>query len=198
MKMFIRQLFGGTALIAVSLLVGVIYNSFSSNKIQLFPQIQNAGAMNAGLQGTTSSPMPGDSALSSPEPDSFAVRPADRAGLQGIIPLDKARALFDAKKAVFMDARDAKAFAEGRIPGAMNVPYDKLPDYYETVTATVPQDTLIVCYCWGPTCDFSDNLASELVIIGYTNVVIFRGGWEEWQKAGYPAEGLPAQQPQQQ
>lgn len=191
---FARQLFGGAVLIAVSLLVGIVYNTFSNNRIQLFPRVQNAAAVKAVSPGAQTITLVGDSLSEEAEPESLAERSAGKAELQGLIPLEKARALFDVKRAVFMDARDEKAFAEGHIPGAMNVPYDKLVDYYETITASVAQDTLIICYCWGPTCDFSDNLASELVLMGFTNVVIFRGGWEEWVKAGYPADGLPAEQ----
>jgi rhodanese-related sulfurtransferase len=192
--MFARQLFGGAVLIAASLLVGIVFNAFSANKIQLFPQIQNAGAVKTLPPETQTAPADEDSAIASPESDTLPAAGGSKAQIQGFIPLEKAWALFDAKKALFMDARDAKAFSEGHIPGAMNVPYDKLTDYYETITSTVIPDTLIVCYCWGPTCDFSDNLASELALMGFTNVVIFRGGWEEWEKAGYPTEGLPAEQ----
>jgi len=28
-----------------------------------------------------------------------------------------------------------------------------------------------------------------MVFMGYTNIVIFRGGWDEWKAAGYPGEG---------
>jgi rhodanese-related sulfurtransferase len=64
-----------------------------------------------------------------------------------------------------------------------------LHEYYAELTATVPPDAKVVCYCWSPTCDFSDQLATELKIMGYTDVVVFTGGWEAWQDAGHPVEG---------
>lgn len=186
-----KQLCGGAALIVVSLLVGIAYNTFINNKVDLFPKIQNAGTVNAALSDTAAAP-----ADKNAPP---AVTPADDnpplatlpAGVQGFVPLEKAKALFDGKTAIFFDARAEEAFDEGHIPGAMNVPYDKLVDYYELLTATVATDQLVVVYCWSNTCDFSDSLASELVLMGYTNIVIFRGGWEEWQAAGFPTEPPP-------
>jgi rhodanese-related sulfurtransferase len=192
LKHFIGQLCGGAALIVVSLLIGIAYNTFISNKVQLLPAIGQAETVNAALSDTAATP---DNNATTPAvaatPDT-QVAPVLPKGVQAFVPLEKAKALFDGKTALFIDARGEDAFEEGHIPGAMNVPYDQLVDYYESLTASVATDRLIVVYCWSKTCDFSDSLASELVLMGYTNIVIFRGGWEEWQAAGFPTEP-PAQ-----
>jgi rhodanese-related sulfurtransferase len=188
LKYFIKQLCGVAALIVVSLLIGIAYNTYISNKVQLFPKIRQAGTVNAALSDTASAPVEKSATPSVTPKAGTKPETALPKGVQGFVPLEKAKALFDGKVAVFLDARGEEAFAEGHIPGAMNVPYDQLVDYYEVLTATVATDQLVVVYCWSLTCDFSDSLASELALMGYTNIVIFRGGWEEWQAAGYPTD----------
>ncbi|MFW6122822.1 MAG: rhodanese-like domain-containing protein [Thermodesulfobacteriota bacterium] len=31
-------------------------------------------------------------------------------------------------------------------------------------------------------------MAQELMDMGFPQVVVIKGGWEEWEKAGYPTE----------
>ena len=64
-------------------------------------------------------------------------------------------------------------------------------DYYDQLKSTIPLDALIVCYCESVTCDNSENLVRELGLMGYTNVLVYRGGWEEWVAAGNPVDGTP-------
>jgi rhodanese-related sulfurtransferase len=188
LKRFMKHLCGGAALIVVSLLIGIAYNTFIDNKLQLFPKIHRQGTVNAALSDTTSPPAVADTSRIAEKKASVPAVETVPEGIQGIIPLEKARALYDGRVAVFIDARGVEAFDEGHIAGAMNVPYDQLVEFYEMLTATVALDQLVVVYCWSPTCDFADSLASELVLMGYTSIVIFRGGWEEWQAAGHPTE----------
>jgi rhodanese-related sulfurtransferase len=46
----------------------------------------------------------------------------------------------------------------------------------------------MVIYCSGGSCEDSGLLAETLKKLGYTNVGIFRGGWDEWTHAGLPEE----------
>lgn len=183
------HLAGGAALILASLLIGILYNTLIGNKIQLVPTIATHGTVNAAGSDTSVAPAMGDSLTAAESTTAKPAAPPVPEGVQGFIPLDKAKALYDGKVATFIDARSVESYGEGHIPGAINIPYDQLVDYYETLTSTVPLDQLVVVYCWSPTCDFSDTLASEMVYMGYTTIVIFRGGWDEWHEAGFPAEG---------
>ena len=50
-----------------------------------------------------------------------------------------------AKKAVIVvDVRDKVAFANGHIPGAINILFDDIPNHIETLTK---QKRLVVTYC---------------------------------------------------
>ena len=52
------------------------------------------------------------------------------------------------------------------------------------MTSSVAQIPL----CAGPECEDSELLARELYTMGYTNLLVFRGGYEAWTEAGLPVE----------
>jgi len=180
------QLVGGVILIIAASAVGVVQNQFRDRPLKL---IQNTKAVSTVQHGETR-----------PEPAS-AIEQKGASGEEtsaepplpeGAVSTEQVRALFDQENAYIIDARDPAAFAEGHIPGSINIPYDRLPDYLETLELEVPMDGQVVCYCWSPTCDFSDQLATELKILGYENIRVYTGGWEHWTEAGLPTEGTGA------
>jgi rhodanese-related sulfurtransferase len=157
--------------------IGIAQNAVSSNPIKL---IQD------GAPVSTAQKHGGDAATAD---SAGAGSGAAQALPEGSISLSEMKTLFDGGNAFILDARPPDGFAEGHIPGAINIPYDKLPDYVDKLNDEVPQELTVVCYCWGPECDFSDQLATELKFMGYQDVIVFTGGWEEWTAAGYPTEG---------
>jgi rhodanese-related sulfurtransferase len=203
MQSFARNILHGALLMAIALGIGLVHNSLRAHKIKLIPGIASRALpaeASRGPEDAASTQATGKTAAES-EPESHTEGLAaagndeelpsgeESHGLpEGAITLRKAKDLFDSQEALFIDARSERAYSEGHIPDAINVPYDKLADYYDTLTANASQDQLIVCYCWSPTCDFSDNLARELLLMGYEKVLVFKGGWEEWQDHGYPVE----------
>ncbi len=48
------------------------------------------------------------------------------------------------------------------------------------------KDEPIVTYCGGVNCPSSKQAAEKLASLGYTNVLAFEGGLQEWTEAGYP------------
>jgi rhodanese-related sulfurtransferase len=54
--------------------------------------------------------------------------------------------------------------------------------------ADVPRDRRVIVYCALPGCTYSDDVAGKLLGLGYTDVVIFRGGWDAWTRER-PATG---------
>lgn len=180
MKHLLKNLAGGAAIIAAAALIGVAHNAVRGQSIPLIQKVQTVQTARHGTGG---------------EDGNGATAPAEAAGVpEGALTIDQFKALLDGGEAYIIDARGVEAFEQGHIPGAVNVPYDRLPEFYEDLVATVPTDAKVVCYCWSPTCDFSDQLATELKIMGYTDVAVFTGGWEEWQEAGNPVEGAEAKE----
>ena len=60
------------------------------------------------------------------------------------ISIDEVKALMAKKQVVLIDVRDPQSFAEGHIPGAINVPFDHLPNH---VDAWKKDKRLLVTYC---------------------------------------------------
>jgi rhodanese-related sulfurtransferase len=54
------------------------------------------------------------------------------------------------------------------------------------VTAELPNDTVIITYCDGESCNLSKDLALFLENLGFTNVRILVNGWTVWHDAGFP------------
>lgn len=103
--------------------------------------------------------------------------------------LDLAQALelFEQGEAVFVDARMPDEFAAGHIPGAMNLPYDELESHLDVLNY-LPDGGLVITYCDGSECELSLELADELTAMGFGQVRVFFGGWEQWFEAGHPTE----------
>ncbi|MFO0961998.1 MAG: rhodanese-like domain-containing protein [Phycisphaerales bacterium] len=92
------------------------------------------------------------------------------------------RFLEKAPKGVYVDPRSAKQYAEGHIPGAINVP---LADLRETARERLAGYNLFVVY----DTDYGDVVAKaaskSLMELGYKDVFTLRGGLKAWQKEGY-------------
>jgi rhodanese-related sulfurtransferase len=60
------------------------------------------------------------------------------------ISIDEVKALMAKKQVVLIDVRDPMSFAEGHIPGAINVPFDHIPNHVEQWKK---EKRLLVTYC---------------------------------------------------
>jgi rhodanese-related sulfurtransferase len=60
------------------------------------------------------------------------------------ISIDDVKALMAKKQVVLIDVRDPMSFAEGHIPGAINVPFDHIPNH---VDQWKKEKRLLVTYC---------------------------------------------------
>jgi rhodanese-related sulfurtransferase len=60
------------------------------------------------------------------------------------ISIDDVKALMAKKQVVLIDVRDPQSFAEGHMPGAINVPFDHIPNH---VDAWKNEKRLLVTYC---------------------------------------------------
>ncbi|HNV70594.1 MAG TPA: rhodanese-like domain-containing protein [Candidatus Ozemobacteraceae bacterium] len=83
---------------------------------------------------------------------------------------------------VILDARSGKWDDGKRIPGAKQLTDTATP---EEVAKLVPaKDAKVVTYCSNLKCPASLHLAEHLKKLGYTNVVKYPGGLEDWLKSG--------------
>jgi rhodanese-related sulfurtransferase len=108
---------------------------------------------------------------------------------QGVktVSLPQAYAQYQEGKSLFVDAREAAEYAELHIPGALNLPPDRLKNGGEALAA-VPKDRPLVVYCGQVSCDAALKVAEGLQSQGYTQVSAFMGGFRAWDEAGYPAD----------
>jgi rhodanese-related sulfurtransferase len=100
--------------------------------------------------------------------------------------LPDAKALFDRKSAIFVDARHAEDYSVEHIPGAVSLFAEDLDARYEAVFHGIPKDRTIVTYCSDPQCEMAAKLADALVARGHTKVFILLEGLPGWKNAGYP------------
>lgn len=94
----------------------------------------------------------------------------------------------------FLDARTHEAYLEGHIPGALNAPAAEIMNHAEYIMNNIPamDDVMVVVYCGGGDCHDSKAAFRELKEdLGYTNVVIYKAGWEEWND---PKNELPIEE----
>ena len=105
-----------------------------------------------------------------------------------VVSLDEGINLCLDKKAIFLDARSPEDYAQGHIRCAKNIPWQSFDEYIDRVFETIPDNAQIVTYCDGEHCSLSEDLAKELVSMGYKNVNVLLNGWTRWVEAGLPVE----------
>jgi rhodanese-related sulfurtransferase len=88
---------------------------------------------------------------------------------------------------VLVDALGPVSFAAAHIPGAVNIPPERVDGLAERRIPSL--DTEVVVYCANPTCVSSVHVAARLVELGYRNVSHYAGGKDDWRAAGLPLEG---------
>jgi rhodanese-related sulfurtransferase len=86
------------------------------------------------------------------------------------------------KKVLVIDVRDAKEFAEGHVPGAINIPVSELGKRLPEMQ--VSKDTTIVTMCEHG--GRSSRASLEIEKLGYKTTSFCR--LEGWKKAGYKTE----------
>ncbi|MFK3791841.1 ArsR/SmtB family transcription factor [Pseudomonas piscis] len=82
-----------------------------------------------------------------------------------------------------LDVRSPEEFAQGHLPGAINIPLDEL----ELRLAELPSEQELVAYCRGPYCVLSHNAAALLRAKGF-KVRRLDEGFTDWQAAGLGVE----------
>ncbi len=85
---------------------------------------------------------------------------------------------------VLVDVRGDDAWAQGRVSGAVHMPYREIA---ERAPREIPADTPVVVYCWSPGCNAGQKGALAFARLGY-DVREMIGGYEYWVREGQPTE----------
>lgn len=183
----IKDLLGGVLIITVAGAVAIAQNAARKDGIPLLPRASSVGKPEV----PSAIASPSDSTASSTALGNPTSVPTEDELSAGLITADRLRALMagaaDRSSLVVVDARLPAEYEAGHIAGAVNIPYEQLPRYYERISEMVPYGAVVICYCQSVTCDDSENLARELKFMGYRDVLLYKGGWDEWSAAGYPS-----------
>ena len=161
MKILRIAILQAIAIAAVSVVVGFAFNAFSRNGINPLKMPVKVPVAAEGSQ----------------------------AGEEGIriIDLEEARRIVEGGASV-IDARRKDEYDEGHIPGAMLFDYYDMGTYRDRVLAVLSNESEIMVYCSEATCEDSELLAKELYLLGFTKLLVFKGGFAEWSGAGLPVE----------
>jgi rhodanese-related sulfurtransferase len=113
---------------------------------------------------------------------------ATKAGLN-VVSLEQVRVHVDTGSAMILDARSLDLYGQGHIPGAFSCPADDMQHAYPDVASMLIPDLPVLVYCAGKECEDSMTLGKRLLQDGFTNVLIYVGGYAEWSSAA--PEGTP-------
>ncbi|TNE90988.1 MAG: rhodanese-like domain-containing protein [Deltaproteobacteria bacterium] len=113
-----------------------------------------------------------------------APTPGVEAGAQRDIDVDALAADLDAKKVpILVDVRTPAEFAEGHVPGAVNIPLDEIGGRTSELESHKDGEIYLVCRSGGR----SARAAGELAAKGFDTVNV-SGGTLAWQASGRPTE----------
>nr|WP_320114106.1 rhodanese-like domain-containing protein [uncultured Desulfuromonas sp.] len=108
------------------------------------------------------------------------------------VPVDAAQVVqWRKQKHLIVDARSVDAYAEGHLPSALSAPRGDRRALSKVVDCCLLQEQVLV-YCSGVHCDDSFVVGEELFRAGFTSVLLYEGGFADWQQQGFAVErGMP-------
>lgn len=87
---------------------------------------------------------------------------------------------------VIVNVLDRSEFESEHICGSVNIPLD---DIEKEAPKFVSKNEQVIVHCSGTMCTASESAGNKLISMGYKNVRRYKGGIEEWKKAGHCLEG---------
>ena len=99
-------------------------------------------------------------------------------------PIEVQTMLESDQPATIIDLRDPGDFAQGHIPGAINLPHAR----WETETG-LSKERLNILYCYNQQCHLAAMAALKFARKGY-QVMEMEGGWEAWKGFGLTVNTL--------
>jgi rhodanese-related sulfurtransferase len=167
-RVYTRDLIGVLLLFLLSLIAGLGLNRFHSQSI---PLVYQSPEQRLAAQLTT-----------------LIDAPAFQTSDLQTMGFSEFRQLVSNGSAFILDARSATFYEQGHVPGALNLARDDFAHDYQTLSAKLKgyRDKPVVVYCSGGSCHDSKMVANALLSLGFSNVTVFTGGWEEWTQANMP------------
>lgn len=91
------------------------------------------------------------------------------------------------KNVTIIDVRSAKSFAEGHIPGAINIPFDRFNSFEGTEKEYpgLKKDGFNYVYCYELQCNLATKACMKFASLGYP-VKEIKGGYNAWVEHKYP------------
>jgi len=87
-------------------------------------------------------------------------------------------------EAIILDARPELFHRLGHIPSALSLPRDEFEQGYKAIKEILEanKNRQLVIYCANDTCKDAELVCEALKKLGYTRILIYVGGWSEWQR----------------
>jgi rhodanese-related sulfurtransferase len=161
MKMLSSAIGQAILLLAIAVVVGFGFNSFSRNGINPFKMPVRVPVVADSLSAQTD-------------------------GIK-VIDVAAAKRLVDSGGCI-IDARRKVDYDEGHIPGAILLDYYEMGSYLDQVLPLLSKEQEIMIYCSEASCDDSELLARQLYSLGFEKLSVYKGGFAEWSGAGLPVE----------
>ncbi len=99
------------------------------------------------------------------------------------ITYEQLKSRLDNPKLYIIDARTPEMFKKGHIPNSVNIdPHNENGQEYLAMLTNIPTDKIIVVYCDGGDCELSHIVIEDLVYLGYKNIFLYYGGWDDWYR----------------
>ncbi|MGW4122126.1 rhodanese-like domain-containing protein [Nocardia sp. NPDC004711] len=92
----------------------------------------------------------------------------------------------EAGSVIVLDALGGEYYAKAHLPGALALVESEVESRAPHLLPD--RDAAIVTYCSNAACPNSQNVATRLERLGYTNVRKYRDGIQDWTEAGLPVE----------
>lgn len=106
----------------------------------------------------------------------------DKIELKGNVTFEVLKKYLNDPRVVIIDSREPELYKISRIGNAINIfPYQEPAEYFKALR-NVPEGKTIIVYCEGGNCDLSHLVAKDLINLGYENVFLYLGGFNEWEK----------------
>lgn len=120
-------------------------------------------------------------------PAAQAVTNADLAAVPRVTQAEFKK-LLAGKQVLAIDVRDAHAYENGHIPGALNVSF---VDVEIMANRLLKEPKAIVAYCACKDEMTAARVALQLMRVGVKNIRVLTGGWDGWTAGGGKVERTP-------